>query len=218
MGNLNDAAAREVFASGGLKLGLHFSSLQLDQFMTYLSELMRWNQKINLTGLRETREIIIKNFLDSLTPLPFLGEQNDPHWMDVGTGAGFPGLPMKIAGGGINLSLVEPIQKKTAFLHHMIGILGLKEVRVINDRIENVVQDKKADLLFTRALSPKTVLSKSVSLVRGGGRLLFYQSRYEEAFWNLLVSESPFVRLEKIIPVRLPFSEDPRVLIFLRML
>ncbi len=215
---MKDAAIRELFAQGGTKLGLDFSSFQIEQFVTYLSELVLWNKKINLTGIKEPREIIIKNFLDSLTPLPYLKQTPQSSWIDIGTGAGFPGLALKIANPTLHFTLVEPVQKKTAFLHHITGLLDLQNVTVINELIENMTNypQQKADLLLTRALSVKIVLSQAKDLLRSEGQILFYQSRYENKLWDQLILEYSGLKIDQIIPVKLPFSQDPRVLILLR--
>lgn len=210
-----------TFITGGEKLGLHFSALQLDQLKTYLSELIRWNKKFNLTGLREAQAIIIKNFLDSLTPLCFLNPDKNSNWIDIGTGAGFPGLPLKIVAPTLKMTLVEPNQKKVAFLHHIIGLLNLDKIDVINERIEHLSknnQENPYDLLLTRALSPKDVIEKGISLVRNKGQLLFFQAKTQKKVWEDRIKAYPELELYRIHSLHLPFSKDPRSLVFLRVL
>ncbi len=209
------------FTSGVEKLGLHLSTLQLNQLEIYLAELIRWNNKINLTGLREPRDIIIKNFLDSLTPLCFLSPDKNSNWIDIGSGAGFPGLPLKIAAPALNMTLVEPNQKKVAFLHHMIGVLNLDNVSVRNERIGQLAKnnrEKSYELLLTRALSQKEVIAKGTSLVREGGQLLFFQAKTTKKGWEGILKHYPLIELSRIESLLLPFSKDPRTLVFLRVL
>ncbi len=206
----------EFFKEGGKQIGLDLIPSQIHDLNAYLSELIRWNQKMNLTGLKKTRDIIIKNFLDALTPIPYLINGHGSRWMDVGTGAGFPGLAIKIIQPELEMTLIEPNQKKTAFLHHIIGLLKLRKVSVITDRLEKIhppEKHEKADLLLTRALAPKTVFSAAKHHVCKGGTLLFFQSRYEKKDWESLIKKYSFVKFERSISLNLPFCNDPRTLI-----
>lgn len=215
MVNLNNP--RDLFASGGSQLGLTLTPLQLDQLTLHLSELLRWNKKINLTGLRKEREIITNLFLDSLTPLLFLDPNKNTDWIDIGTGAGFPGLVLKIAAPQVEMTLVEPTRKKVAFLHHLIGLLGLSGITALNARIEDLHGlGKKYDLLLTRALSPKVILENGGSLVRAGGKHLFFQGSSDETSWKKLLRDYPQIELDRINPVRLPFRNVSRSIALLR--
>lgn len=108
-------------------MGLSLSDSQVEKFALYLAELKEWNKKINLTALKTDREIISKHFIDSLTPLPLIPPHS--HILDVGSGAGFPGIPLKIANPGFSITLVEARGKKTFFLRHIIRTLGLQGIR-----------------------------------------------------------------------------------------
>jgi len=213
-------APKERLISGVEQLGLKLTSIQIDQMMCYLSELIRWNQKINLTAITQEREIVTKHFLDSLSPLTLLQPDKGEHWIDVGSGAGFPALVLKIALPDLSITLMEPVQKKAAFLHHLIGRLGMRYVSVINARIESADAEKRLegyDLLLTRALSPALVLEKGLSLVRAGGRILFFQGRPDARAWENRLSAYPSLRLERLVPIRLPFCPDARTLVLLRV-
>lgn len=204
--------------SGSKALGLALSPSQVDQFLTYLSELIRWNRKINLTGFQHEDEIVIKFFLDALTPLVMEKTVCGVKWIDVGTGAGSPGLPLKIVRPEVQMTLVEPVEKKVTFLHHIIGLLGLSKVSVAHDRIESLrggKWDQAYDLLLTRGLDPAIVIKKGSSLVRNGGRLLFYQTTAAEHKWKTFLKDYPELVLEEMRPVRLPFSADPRTLVLI---
>jgi 16S rRNA (guanine527-N7)-methyltransferase len=108
-----------------------------DLFETYKQELLKWNENINLTAIRTPEEIEQKHFFDSLTLLPFIPE-NTKTLVDVGSGAGFPGLPIAIVRPDIHVTLIESIGKKTMFLEHIVKILELKNVEVIYARAEEV--------------------------------------------------------------------------------
>ncbi|MFQ5949119.1 MAG: 16S rRNA (guanine(527)-N(7))-methyltransferase RsmG [Nitrospiria bacterium] len=217
--------AKSLLISGSERLGLPLSPLQVDQFLTYLSELIRWNRKINLTGLRHEDDIVIKLFLDALTPLVIREihgdlKWRDLKWIDVGTGAGSPGLALKIVRPELQMTLVEPAEKKVAFLHHIIGTLGLSRVSVAQGRVESLKGPKwegTFDLLLTRGLDPRFVMKKGTPLVRDGGRILFYQANAVRGAWENRLEEYPELVLDAIRPVSLPFIADPRHLILLKV-
>lgn len=201
------------------QLGIPLRSEQIDALLLYHAELIRWNQKINLTGLRDPREIVIKHFLDSLTPLAFLRPNGGERWVDIGTGAGFPGLVLKIAHPEVEMMLIEATGKKVTFLHHLIGLLRLKGVSVVHDRLERLQGPEwqgVSDLLTTRALAPAFVLENGATLVRKGGRMLFFKGAPDRSGWEELLKKHPKWRLEQIFPVALPFTDESRSLILLK--
>lgn len=119
-----------LLKEGAQALGLSLSDSQLEQLDRYVAELKRWNARINLTALKTDRDIIIKLFLDSLALLPFLGEAKS--LADLGSGAGFPGLVLKIARPELAVTLVESRSKKAAFLDYLVSLLKLDEVEMAN--------------------------------------------------------------------------------------
>ena len=126
--NLDPTEARNLLELGTRALDLNLTPEQINQFLTYLDLLLKWNRKMNLTALRTPREIIIHHFLDSLLLLPYLPETG--RLLDIGSGAGFPGLPLKIARPGLTIDLVEATAKKVSFLKEAIRLLGLSGVEV----------------------------------------------------------------------------------------
>jgi len=142
------------------------------------------------------------------------------NWIDVGSGAGFPGLVLKIACPELNVTLVEAAEKKVTFLHHMIGSLSLTGISVIHDRLERLTGstwEKRFDLLTSRALNPLLVLDKGKPLVLPGGKILFFQARPDRTVWEHRLEEYPGVLLERMAPVSLPFSDTPRTLVLLKV-
>ncbi len=142
----------ELFTAGLAELGMECSVEQRDMFLLYLSELKKWNRAYNLTAIRTDRDIVIKHFLDSLLYLQMIPE-DFVLAADIGSGAGFPGIPMKIMRPGMTLTLVEPSRKKAAFLRHMIRILGLAGIAVKDTRMESLGEESLGyyDVLVSRA-------------------------------------------------------------------
>lgn len=144
-------------------MGVELSSLQLENLETYYRELIIWNQKFNLTGITERDEVITKHFLDSLSCLQAI-QKLPASVIDVGTGAGFPGLVLKIAQPHIRLTLVESTGKKTVFLQHIVDTLGLKDVTVLHNRAEEVgrhpAHRERYHLALARAVAPLGVLAE----------------------------------------------------------
>ena len=149
--------------TGAKKLGLLLNPRQLEQFNTYYQELIDWNQRVNLTAITDYQEVQIKHFLDSLTVIPAWPSRNtDLRLIDVGTGAGIPGLPLKILLPEIRLVLLEATAKKAAFLRHLKDKLGLDNVEVVVSRAEEVAHlaqyREKFDLVLSRGVAPLPTL------------------------------------------------------------
>jgi 16S rRNA (guanine527-N7)-methyltransferase len=143
-----------------LRTSLERANLSLEQekqekFLVYLEELKRWNKKINLTAITEDSEIIEKHFINSLLFSFFIMPRRGLKVMDLGSGAGFPGLPVKILLPEVSMTLLEASQKKTAFLKHICRALELKEVECLAKRSEDLVKEKSRfdfyDMIITRA-------------------------------------------------------------------
>jgi 16S rRNA (guanine527-N7)-methyltransferase len=118
-----------LLQEGAATLGISLSPQVMSQFVVYLQELQTWNARVNLTGLKSARDIVIKHFLDSLAVLPFLNEASS--LADLGSGAGFPGLVLKLARPDLQLTLVESRGKKAAFLEYLVALWQLPGVEVI---------------------------------------------------------------------------------------
>jgi 16S rRNA (guanine527-N7)-methyltransferase len=177
----------EHIKSGAAKLGLQFTPEQLQQFYSYYRELISWNQRINLTSITGSRDVQIKHFLDSLTIIKALKRPDSRQLrvIDIGTGAGFPGLPVKIALPDIELVLLEATAKKAAFLHHLTTELELEEVDIVAGRAEDIAHQEqyreKFDLVISRAVAPLATLAElALPLCAIGGRLIA-QKKWEIA-------------------------------------
>lgn len=156
--------------------GVTLSADQLAQFARYAEELQHYNQHTNLTAISEPSEIYRRHFLDSLSLAPHLGDQPDS-LVDIGSGGGFPGIPLKLLRPDMGLTLVESVAKKTSFLSHLVACLGLSKVRVLTTRAEQLGRDpherEQHAVVTARAVAELPVLVEyGIPLLRIGGRLL----------------------------------------------
>ena len=142
-------------------MGITLTDRELSLFSAYYRELLVWNKKINLVSANSAPDIPVKHIIDSLTPLPFITNKSGT-LLDIGTGGGFPGIPLKIALPSLKVFLLESSRKKTSFLKHIIRILNLDDITVIHDRVENIVADDvyrgRFDVIISRATFKLPVL------------------------------------------------------------
>lgn len=169
----------ELLARGVRELGISLSSDQLDQFETYYRELAVWNRRVNLTRITQYPEVQVKHFLDSLTVCLALpgGLPGGARIIDVGAGAGFPGLPLKLAFPQTQLALVDSVGKKTAFLSHLVEILALSGVEVYTARAEDLARQpelrEKFDLVVARGVAKlPALLEYTLPFCRLGGMVV----------------------------------------------
>ena len=156
--------------------GIKLSKQQLAQFKIYKNELLLWNAKTNLISESSAQEIIPRHFLDSLTALQFIDKPN-ARIIDVGSGAGFPGIPLKIARPSLELYLLETNRKKVSFLKHLLRLLNLSDVIVLHDRTENTIETdtwkEKFDVLISRAaFKLSELLPQGEYFLTNGGKLI----------------------------------------------
>jgi 16S rRNA (guanine527-N7)-methyltransferase len=162
------------------QIGLHLRADQINRFTIYLAQLRAWNRSVNLTSIADDEEIIIKHFVDSLAALRAEKIKNSATLLDIGTGAGFPGIPLTIAREDLAVTLLEPAHKKISFLHFMVGMLRLERIRIFHGTLERFVESSQRetfDYVTTRALKQEILLEHCRSLLNDGGKAILYHSR-----------------------------------------
>jgi len=157
--------------------GYSLNEKQVAQFQLYENELLEWNSRFNLTAVRDREGIRIKHFLDSLSCILVFGSVSPNRLIDVGTGAGFPGVPLKICFPNMQLTLVESVGKKAEFCRHIVSALGMERVEVVQTRAEDIGQiprhREKYDIATARAVASLPILIEYLlPLVRLGGIML----------------------------------------------
>jgi 16S rRNA (guanine527-N7)-methyltransferase len=170
---------RELAISSARELGLTIGETHAEQFMRYLAHLIEWNKAINLTAIIDPKEIIIKHFVDSLTALVATNFPQNGMVLDVGSGGGFPGIPLKIVRSDMRLVLVEPVLKKCSFLNLMVGLLQLHNVSTFNGTIEQYAKwplRHVIDTVVVRALKYEDIRKHIPTLLTSKGKVVLYRT------------------------------------------
>jgi 16S rRNA (guanine527-N7)-methyltransferase len=170
---------REFTISSINELGLTIGENQVEQFMCYLAHLIEWNKAINLTAIIDPKEIIIKHFVDSLVALVATSFPQNGVVLDVGSGGGFPGIPLKIVRSDMRLVLVEPIRKKCSFLNSVIGLLKLLDVSTFDGTIEQYAKRQLRpfiDTVVVRALKYEEIRKHIPALLTSKGKVVLYRT------------------------------------------
>jgi 16S rRNA (guanine527-N7)-methyltransferase len=204
---------RELLNNGAKKLGISLSVEQTNTVFIYLSELKKWSQKINLTAIKDERDIIIKHVLDSLSYLYGFTPAPGLKLLDMGSGAGFPALPIKIACPGISITMVDSVKKKAAFLRHIIRTLKLTETAVIDTRTEELSAHffSTFDIVTARAFADmKSAIAEGTPLLKPGGLMVLSRGPDETINEQDLVRTG--VTLESRTDLTLPYSDYERAI------
>ena len=159
---MNIEEFKKIIINYGKEINIEFNEKQIEQFYDYMNILLEWNEKINLTAITSYEEIILKHFIDSLTISKYIKKNSTI--VDVGTGAGFPGIPLKIYRPDLKIVLVDSLNKRINFLNEVISALKLDNIDTIHSRIEDFGKDKKYrekfDYVTARAVANLSVLSE----------------------------------------------------------
>ena len=214
-------------------MGMPLSASQIDQFQRYYDLLLEWNARMNLTAITEHEEVQTKHYLDSLAGIPIIAEELNEsvpparalHAIDVGTGAGFPGIPLKIAWPALKLTLLDGTGKKITFLTEVVAALNLSGVRVVQGRAEEVAHDAafraQFDLVTARAVARlNTLVEYLLPLARQDGFVMAYKGpsaaeEFMEAGRAIEILGGETVRFA---PVAIPFLEEERRILLIRKL
>lgn len=213
-------ARSDLAATAQRLLRLNLNPGQLRAFQRYADELTAWNERFNLTAITEASAIESKHFLDSLSCLLAMGPKPSGRMIDVGTGAGFPGLPLKIAVPHLRLTLVEATAKKAEFCQHVVSLLGLEGVEVVHARAEEVghrPEHREAyDWAMARAVAALPVLVEYLlPFLRLGGKAVAQKGETGPAEAHAGEKALGLLggRISQIVPLELPGVAERRFLV-----
>ena len=212
---------KSYFLENLKELNIKLDDKQIKNFYNFMNELIEWNEKINLTAITQPQEIIQKHFIDSLTILKYINENDSI--IDIGTGAGFPGIPLKLAKESLNITLLESLNKRILFLDDVIKNQNLNKIKTIHSRVEDVANNQeyreKFDIATSRAVARLNVLLEYLlPLIKLNGKCICMKgSNIEE---EIKESEKALKilggKIEKIDEFELPNSDMKRTIIVIR--
>ena len=202
------------------ELNIQITEKQAEQFFRYYELLVEWNEFMNLTGITDFEEVVCKHFVDSLSIISTKNMSTVDNLIDIGTGAGFPGLPLKIALPNVKVTLLDSLNKRIQFLNHVIEETGLTDIETIHGRAEDLARDKSLraafDLCVSRAVANLSVLSEyCVPFVRTNGYFVSYKGKkgLEEISNAQNCMNVLGCKIEKVDDFRLEEDEAERLLI-----
>jgi 16S rRNA (guanine527-N7)-methyltransferase len=209
----------DILLTGAEQIGLSLSPSVLERFLYYIAELKHWNERINLTAVTDDREIAIKHFLDSLTIVPYL--RGVKKVLDIGAGAGFPGLPVKIFAPSIAVCLLEASEKKCFFLRHCVRGMQLEGVEIVHGRAEDPSLIKQYgsafDLVVLRAVAgllPSMRLA--LPYTKEEGFIVGMRGKQGAEEQKKMEWASLDLRLVEMKRLTLPLTKEQRVLLLLQ--
>ena len=194
---------KELFKTN---LGYELSDYQVEQFNIYYEFLIEYNKKVNLTRITEKEEAYIKHFLDSVLPIRLLDFNKINTLIDMGSGAGFPGIPLKILYPHLKVLLVDARKKKLVFIDKLIVKLNLDKTTTLHGRLEQIKLDKQFDVATARALSNLNTISEyAYPLIKNNGYIISYKSQsYEEEVEAFKKKWSNKLKIKKVDHFELP--------------
>ncbi|QUI25563.1 16S rRNA (guanine(527)-N(7))-methyltransferase RsmG [Vallitalea pronyensis] len=213
----------KMLAEGASKLGYHLTQHQISQFEAYYEMLIHWNEKMNLTAITEEKEVIIKHFLDSIAIHQVMPLTHYHQVIDLGTGAGFPGIPLKIVYPHIKLTLADSLNKRIQFLTAVVNALALRDVQCMHGRAEDLgsspLYREQYDVCVSRAVADLSILSEyCMPFVRMGGYFIPYKAKdsHEELEGSKRAIETLGGYQESVKSVQIPQSDIERIFVMIK--
>ena len=212
---MNDKEFKEELS----KLGIVLTSTQENQLEMYYNLLIEWNNKMNLTGITERNSVYLKHFYDCITLIKAIDLTKNLKIVDVGTGAGFPGLVLKIVFPNLDVVLVDALNKRINFLNHVIESLKLENIEAIHDRIENYAKNNLEvfDLVTCRAVAKLNIISElCLPLAKINGFFIPMKATIEDEISDTKYLEVLKSKVESVITFNLPIENSVRNLIVIK--
>jgi 16S rRNA (guanine527-N7)-methyltransferase len=213
----------EQFEANLRDKGITLSEKQLNQFERYFETLVEWNEKMNLTAITDKAEVYLKHFYDSITASFYFDFTKPFHMCDVGAGAGFPSIPLKIVFPQIEVTIVDSLNKRISFLNHLANVLELENVHFIHDRAEtfgvNPAFRESFDVVTARAVARMSVLSElCIPLVKVGGHFIAMKAAHanDELANGKKAITTLGGRLEEMFTFTLPMEESERNILIIK--
>lgn len=204
-----------LLVKGSSELGITLDSLKIQKFLSYQALIKKWNSKINLTSVTDDSEIIVKHFLDSLTVSEFITD--GPNILDIGTGAGFPGVPIAIVRESLNITVLDSREKRIFFINEVLRELDLSNVKTVSGRAEdsnNGVPRINFDYVLTRAVGDiKEVINLSVPYLNEKGKIILMRGKEGKIEWERFKNNN--LKLLHLREIIVPESNFKRVLLVL---
>lgn len=201
-------------------MGIFAPTGLLDKLELYLAELTLWNSRFNLTAVKEREDVIVKHFVDSLSALPYIPQ--GARLIDIGSGAGFPAIPLKLARPDISVMMLDSLNKKVNFLEHMINLLALERTEAVHARAEDFILDKNRrnayDIAVARAVAPLNILLEyTLPYLKKDGKMIAFkgincEEEVKSSEKALIILNSEILNIHKFT---LPDTDMGRALIII---
>lgn len=220
---ITNLEAKELLIKASNELGIKLNEIQINQFLLYKKMLLEWNEKINLTAITDENEIMLKHFVDSMALTTVYNIQENTKIIDVGTGAGFPGIPIKIAYPDVDMTLLDSLNKRITFLAELTEQLKLSNIQLVHSRAEDGGQNKlyreKYDLCASRAVANLAVLSEyCLPFVAVGGSFIALKGPdiEQELSDSKLAIKKLGAEISDVKNIQIPYSDIHHSIVLIR--